>query len=263
METSSTSTGNLSIDSGFGRPIARLGKKTISIVANNDEIRENDIPVKDKIVIPKTSADKFIPVPDDTRERDILYICGPSGSGKSTYVVSYLNEYKRKYKKRPIFVLSALKEDETLDKVKGLKRIKLDDKMWSDPLEAEMFEESCVVADDVDVIGDKKIREACITLINQILEIGRHFKITLIMTNHLATNGKDTRRILNEAHSVTVFPHSSVHSIKYLMEKYVGVDKKDFKIAKASGSRWMTIHKNYPQVIMTERMIWQPQDDDS
>ncbi|MFM7981158.1 MAG: hypothetical protein ACKPKO_17760, partial [Candidatus Fonsibacter sp.] len=43
----------------------------------------------------------------------------------------------------------------------------------------------------------------------QILEIGRHFKIHCIVTNHLPTNGKDTRRILNEAHTVTYFPHSA------------------------------------------------------
>jgi len=257
------SNGNLSVNSVFGRPIAKIGKKVIKVIGNQDEINENEIPVTNKLVLPKNENMKFQQVPDETRERDILYITGPSGSGKSTYVVSYLNEYKRKYKRRPIFVLSSLKEDETLDKISGLKRIKLDDKMWSDPLEAEMFEESCVVADDVDVISDKKIREAVIILINQILEIGRHFKITLIMTNHLATAGRDTRRILNEAHSVTYFPHSgSSHGIKYLLTEYCGIDKKDMKIAKQSGSRWTTIFKNYPCVMMTEKMIWQPDQDD-
>lgn len=255
--------GNLSVNSCCGRPIAKLGKKIINVVGNYDDIVENDIPVTNKIVVPKTDPLKFQQVPDETRERDILYVTGPSGSGKSTYVVSYLNEYKKKYKRRPIYVLSSLKEDETLDKIKGLKRIKLDDKMWSDPLEAEMFEECCVVADDVDVISDRKIREAVIILINQILEIGRHFKITLIMTNHLATAGRDTRRILNEAHTITYFPHSgSSHGVKYLLTEYCGIDKKDMKIAKQSGSRWCTIFKNYPCVMMTEKMIWQPDQED-
>lgn len=257
------SNGNLSINSVCGRPIAKIGKKVVKVIGNQDEINDNEIPVTTKLVIPKTENMKFQQLPDETRERDILYITGPSGSGKSTYVVSYLNEYKKKYKRRPIFVLSSLQEDETLDKIKGLKRIKLDDKMWSDPLEAEMFEECCVVADDVDVIGDKKIRDAVIILINQILEIGRHFKITLIMTNHLATAGRDTRRILNEAHTITYFPHSgSSHGVKYLLTEYCGIDKKDMKIAKQSGSRWTTIFKNYPCVMMTEKMIWQPDQDD-
>jgi hypothetical protein len=257
------SRGNISINSCCGRPIAKLGKKIVNVVGNQDEIVENEIPVTNKLIVPSNDSNKFQQVPDETRERDILYVTGPSGSGKSTYVVNYLNEYKKKYKRRPIFVLSSLKEDETLDKVKDLKRIKLDEKMYNEPLEAEMFEECCVVADDVDVISDRKIREAVIILINQILEIGRHFKITLIMTNHLATAGKDTRRILNEAHTITYFPHSgSSHGIKYLLTEYCGIDKKDMKLAKQSGSRWTTIYKNYPCVMMTEKMIWQPDTED-
>jgi energy-coupling factor transporter ATP-binding protein EcfA2 len=255
--------GNISINSCCGRPIAKLGKKIVNIIGNQDEIRDNEISVTAKLVVPSSDASKFQQVPDETRERDILYVTGPSGSGKSTYVVNYLNEYKKKYKRRPIFVLSSLKEDETLDKVKDLKRIKLDEKMYNEPLEAEMFEECCVVADDVDVISDRKIREAVIILINQILEIGRHFKITLIMTSHLATSGRDTRRILNEAHSITYFPHSgSSHGIKYLLTEYCGIDKKDQQIAKRSGSRWCTVFKNYPCVMMVEKMVWQPDQED-
>jgi hypothetical protein len=257
------SSGAISINSGFGRPIAKLGKRIISIVSNHDEITQNEIPVRTSIILGKTDPLKFQHVPDDTKERDILYITGPSGSGKSTYTLNYLKEYRLKYKKRPIYVLSALKEDETLDKMPGLKRILVDDKMHTSPLEAELFADSCVVADDTDCISDKKIREAVITLINQILEIGRHFNISLIMTNHLATSGKDTKRILNESHAITYFPFSgAAHGIKYLLEEYAGVSKKDALKAKKSGSRWVTVFKNYPMVIMTETMMFQPDADD-
>ena len=65
------------------------------------------------------------------------------------------------------------------------------------------------IFDDIDVISDKKIREAVYDILNQVLEIGRRYKIHCVVTNHLPANGKDTRRILNEAHTVTYFPHSS------------------------------------------------------
>jgi GTPase SAR1 family protein len=254
--------GNITYE-GYGRPIARVGKTYINVVSNQDEINDNDIQVRTHLELPKTSPQKFQQVPDTTSERDILYVTGPSGSGKSTYVVNYCNEYKKKYPKRPIFVLSSLTEDETLDKVKGLRRIKLDEKMFEEPLEADMFEESCVIADDTDVISDKKIREAVITLINQILEIGRHFKTTLIMTNHLATAGRDTRRILNEAKTITYFPSSgSSHGIKYLLTEYCGISKKDMLRAKKAGSRWVTIFKNYPCVMMGEKFMFQPDCED-
>jgi len=246
----------------YGRPIAKIvgGKRKgiVSIVTDKQEIEDNDIRTADRYKLPNDGS-KFQQVPDTTRERDILYICGPSGSGKSTYTVNYCNEYKKAYPKRPIYVLSSLKEDETLDKVKGLKRIKLDERLYTEPLQAELFSDSLVIADDVDVISDKKIREAVIDLINQVLEIGRHFRTSLIMTSHLSSNGKDTRRILNEANSITYFPHSgSTHSIKYLLEEYCGIDKKASKYIKQTDSRWATIFRNYPCYAMVETEIFKP-----
>ena len=44
--------------------------------------------------------------------------------------------------------------------------------------------ESVIIFDDIDVISDKKIRDGVYALLNQVLEIGRHFKITCLMTNH-------------------------------------------------------------------------------
>ena len=46
------------------------------------------------------------------------------------------------------------------------------------------------IFDDINVISDKKIREAVYSILNQTLELGRHFKIHRIVTHHLPTNGK-------------------------------------------------------------------------
>ncbi|MFM7982185.1 MAG: hypothetical protein ACKPKO_22985, partial [Candidatus Fonsibacter sp.] len=101
----------------------------------------------------------------------------------------------------------------------------------------------------------KKIREAVYNILNQILEIGRHFKIHCIVTNHLPTNGKDTRRILNEAHTITYFPHSAGGKIKYLLEGYVGLDRKQIAYMKRQRSRACTIFKNYPQCYLLQNEI--------
>ena len=92
-------------------------------------------------------------------------------------------------------------------------------------------------------------------VLNQVLEIGRHYKIHCVVTNHLPTNGKDTRRILNEAHTVTYFPHSAGGKIKYLLEEYVGLDKKQVAYMRKQNSRWCTIFKNYPQCYVVEHEI--------
>ena len=230
----------------LGRPVSKIigGKynnKIVSVAVDEEEKEE----VNREFTHLTLDEGKFQQIPDTTKNRDILYITAPSGAGKSTYL------------------FSALTEDETIDQLKDIKRIKVDDTLVSDPLDIKEFEKSCVVFDDIDVIGNKHIREAVYKILNQILELGRHHHITCIITNHLATNGKDTRRILNECGSITYFPSSgSVKGINYLLETYCGLDKKDILKAKKIKSRWITVFKHYPQIMMGEKSIWLLSEDD-
>ena len=137
---------------------------------------------------------KFQQIPDTTKERDIIYITGPSGSGKSTYVRKYLEQYKKKNKDKPIYMFSSLPDDESLDSIEP-QRIRLDESIYQDPIEIEDLANSVVIFDDIDVMCVKTIRDAVYNILNKTLEIGRHFKITALVTNHLPTNGKETRRI--------------------------------------------------------------------
>ncbi|MFM7989547.1 MAG: AAA family ATPase, partial [Candidatus Fonsibacter sp.] len=107
---------------------------------------------------------------------EILYITGPSGSGKSTHTRKYLEQYVKQFKGRPIYLFSSLPSDESLDKIKP-KRIKLDESLHTDPIKVQEFRESVCIFDDIVAISDKKIREAVYNILNQILDIGRHFKI--------------------------------------------------------------------------------------
>ena len=199
-----------------GRPLARIdgGKYSGRVVSVSDQFLNSKQQEPDDSLIQEfrqlkiANDSKFQHIPDTTKEREILYITGPSGSGKSTYTRKYLEQHKKKYKNRPIYLFSSLPSDDSLDKV-GPKRIKLDERMHTDPIKVEELRESICIFDDIDVISDKKIREAVYDILNQVLEIGRHYKIHCVVTNHLPTNGKDTRRILNEAHTVTYFPHNS------------------------------------------------------
>ena len=100
---------------------------------------------------------KFVPFPNTKTEREILYITGCSGSGKSTFTRMYLEQYKKKYKSREIYMFSSLKEDKSLDAIKP-KRFIIDDSLYLDPIKAEDLKDSAVIFDDIDVIGDKKIK---------------------------------------------------------------------------------------------------------
>ena len=221
-----------------GRPLARIdgGKYSGRVVSVSDQFASNakegdDGLIKEFRQLKIANDSKFQHIPDTTKERSIFYITGPSGSGKSTYTRKYLEQYKKKFKNRPIYLFSSLPTDESLDKIKP-KRFKLNEALHEDPIKVAELAESMCIFDDIDVISNKKIREAVYDILNQILEIGRHYKIACICTNHLPTNGRETRRILNEAHTITYFPHSAGGKIKYLLEEYVGLDRKQMAYIK-------------------------------
>ena len=197
---------------------------------------------------------KFQLIPNTKTERDKLYITGPSGSGKSTFVRKYLEPYKKVYKDNPIYLFSSLPDDESLDDIEP-KRVRIDETLYEDPIPIKEFSNSVIIFDDIDVISDKKIRDAVYSLLNQVLEIGRHFKISCLMTNHLPSNRSDTRRILNECHVFVYFPRSSSSKIKYVLLEYLGLDKKQIKDFKKQNSRWISISKNFPGVWLAEHSV--------
>lgn len=243
----------------IGRPLAKitggaLDKRLIS-VAPQGEVNSKTDKTFSCLTLPEDAT--FQVVPDTKKERDILYITGPSGSGKTTFTAGYLEQYKKKYPKNPIYIFSALKEDETLDKISGVKRIKIGANLISDPLEIDDLEDSCCVFDDIDVISDKKHREAVYKILNSILETGRHTKTSCINTNHLPTNKGETRRILNESHIVVYSPHAGwVRGVNYLLTEYVGLSKQEVSAITKMNSRWACMFKNVALMIMTARRLF-------
>ena len=181
--------------------------KIVSIADDNeaDEVKKGF----DKIEL--KDGQKFSPYPNTSIEREICYITGPSGSGKSTWCKNYLKEWV-KVNKKPIYLFSSLSEDSSLDDLKP-QRIKLDT-LVEDPLDIKEFEEGCItVFDDIDNLSNKKIRDSVYGVLNNILEIGRHFKISCLVTNHLPCMGKDGRRIINECSRVVYFPKSGSNGL--------------------------------------------------
>ena len=112
-----------------------------------------------------------------------------------------------------------------------------------------------MIFNDIDVISDRKVRDEVYKLLNKVLEIGRRFHVSCLCTNHLPTNGKYTRRILNEAHQVVDFPPSASGRLKYLLTDCLGLEEKQVANFRRQNSRWRCIYKNYPQIHMLEHEI--------
>ena len=62
--------------------------------------------------------------------------------------------------------------------------------------------------------------------------------------------------LLSESHAIVLFPaNMSGRASKYLLENYLGFDKKQVEKIKHVNSRAVAILKSYPMVVLTEKQI--------
>ena len=193
----------------------------------------------------------------DKTER--CYIAGQSESGKSYYIGQYLEQLIKVFKNKKIYVFSDVEADPSIDDVfkgkKNMIRFSLDAELLDkDPIEPKLFKDSICVFDDIDSIQNPKILKYVQTLRDSILKRGRHENITCLITSHLLTNYKDTRIILNECNNIVLFCRAgSTYSIKYFLQKYIGLDKNEIHKVLNLPSRWVSINKNANQYVLYEK----------
>jgi hypothetical protein len=203
-------------------------------------------------------GDKFQLIPNTKKERIINYIFGQSGSGKSYWITEFCKQYKKIYQSNPIYLFSSLDNDETIDKLNA-KRINLNDDFLNTDLTMEDFQNSMLIFDDCDCIKDKKIKNKVFSILNSVLETGRHKNISVCFVSHVGTKGAETKTILNECHNLVMFPKTMGNaSLKYILDAYGGLDKNEINYIKTMDSRWVCICKTYPKVIVSEKEIFIP-----
>ena len=245
--------------SGIGIPICKivgdtkLNNKIVSMTEDDGD----DEYVRYVKEIQLEGDNKFELIPDTKATRQCVFFSGPAGVGKSYAMASYLRNYKKDYKDRPIYLFSEKESDEVLDKIKDIKRVKMDDSLISDPLDLKDFydEPCCVVMDDIDSL-EKKLKAAVYLLLNKLLKVGRSYKISVLVSSHTSCDGAQTKSMLNEATIIMWYPTCYNRNIKYLCESYVGMNKSDIAIMKSHKSRFCAYVKAFPSCIVQAKNIW-------
>lgn len=238
--------------------IENVGRK-IATINNNKKLKSTVISVSetvDDIMKPfddlKIQEGNFQYIPDKTRERDTIFVCGVSGSGKSYFCGQYLREYRKTYKDAPIYIISEGDEDTALDDIKNIKRIKLDDELLENPISWKDFEGPCAVLfDDIDALTGS-LYKYVYELRDKLLKNGRKNLITVVTTSHTCT-GHDLKAVLSESNVIVFFMGNYNRALKYLLENYVGLNKKGIEALRRKKSRWTCFIKSYPNVILQER----------
>ena len=193
---------------------------------------------------------EVIPVFDTTQERSVFMVCGMSGSGKSTFTAKLCKVYHNQYPDNKIILFSNKPSDPVFDRLSYVDRITITEDILKDPITLNELEKSLVVFDDVECTTNKDIDKELIRISDLILQQGRSYKTSFVYITHQSNNYKATRNILNECHSITVFPAMvTKYSLTYLLKSYFGFDKPEIaKICKLP-SRWVTVYKCPPVVL--------------
>lgn len=190
------------------------------------------------------------PIPN-MKKRDVMYVSAPSGAGKSVFTSIYANNFKKIYPERKIYLISRLDEDESIDKINGLERIILDESFLENPIDVKELHNSLVIFDDVDTIRNKDLKGEVKGLMDDILQCGRHENIYTIITSHMLNNNKETRIIMAEQTSITVFPNSgSTRFITYCLKQYLGLSSDEIRRILKLPSRWVMIYTHSPRYVL-------------
>lgn len=217
-----------------------------SIYAKNKAIQDSD-----KFTIENGSLE---PTVNFRQQRDVLYIAGPSGAGKSTYASKYIKNYLTIYPDHEVYIFSKVSEDEAFDKY-PITRIPINEETFmEEQLSLDDFNDCLVIFDDIDTIPDKNLCWVVCNLRDQILEMGRHNRVSCVITSHQIMNYKATRTSINESHTVTFFPRGgAVKQIKSFLNTYIGLDNKKITKVLETRSRWVTVSKTYPTYLFYEK----------
>jgi hypothetical protein len=200
---------------------------------------------------------RLAPRPKKEKERMTLFVAGESGAGKSWFVREYAKRYKAMFSRNPIYLISYLDRDETLDEYKEIIRLDafqaefLDECMELD-LETE-FSNALVIFDDIDSIVNKKTKEKIYGLLNKMLRIGRHFGISVAYMGHELYSSHELKQILNESMTITFFPKFlNYKKLKYLLEQYFGLSKEQIERIRAIRDRSVTYVKGSDKIILSD-----------
>lgn len=248
--------GSFNEDEDAWQPIAVLHSKTSprdGLCLLVDAHQRSIVPTRD-VVLPE--GEYFALEPTNLEDgRDVIMVGGKSGSGKSHTARNFAQRYHILWPKRPVYVISYLKHDDTLDALKFLKRMDPAVDFKDGPPPLDKFTESLTIFDDIEGFqrDDPEIHDLLQQTIDMIATTGRHNQASLLVASHLLTDYKRTRLFLGEAQKFVLFPNGcSMKQMTNLLGLYGGCDTDELRRIRKLPSRWVALCTTFPSLVLYE-----------
>jgi hypothetical protein len=247
--------GNFNPKDDTFQPIAVLHSRTSprdGLCLMLDSKQRSILPTRD-VVLP--DGEYFAIEPTNLEDgRDVIMVGGKSGSGKSHTARNFAQRYHMLWPKRPIFLISFLRHDDTLDALKFLTRV--DPEEFQDgPLPLDKFTKSLTIFDDIEGFqrDNPELHDMLQQCIDMIATTGRHNSSSLLVASHLLTDYKRTRLFLGEAHKFVLFPNGcSMKQMTNLLGLYGGCDTDELRRIRRLPSRWVALCTTFPSLVLYE-----------
>lgn len=238
------------------QPIAVLHSKTSprdGLCLLVDTKKRSIVPTRD-VSLPE--GEYFALEPTNIEDgRDVIMVGGKSGSGKSHTARNFAQRYHILWPKRPVFVISYLRHDDTLDALNFLKRVDPSEFLKDGPPSLDYFSKSLTIFDDIEGFqrDDPDLHNLLQQTIDMIATTGRHNQASLFVASHLLTDYKRTRLFLGEAQKFVLFPNGcSMKQMTNLLGLYGGCDTDELRRIRKLPSRWVALCTTFPSLVLYE-----------
>lgn len=239
--------------------------KEIKNVYFVDDDDDNNEKKKEKLnhIRLNNKDENFFPAINDfekTQQTQKVYICGESGCGKTSFIIAYCFNFHKMYPNNKILLFSSKNEDETIDKLDYIERVKITDDMLAHPYTlaeiSSLSKPSLCVFDDIEDFPNKKLTKEIDRLLNEIIRNGRSYGIFCCYTHHQPSDYKQTRNLLYEATHVVTFPaRCAKNSYDYLYNNKLHLNKRAINTLNNTKTNFVCIKKKIPKCIITNNYL--------
>lgn len=242
---------NLTFEQGKNNtPISKDKNNVIYLTTNNGVQKINNL--KNNFIVPYIKQDM----------NNRTYIAGNSGCGKSYFIKKYIKAYKKLYPEQDVFIFSILDNDPTLDDVEHL--ITRIDINKIDEFEVSDFKDCLAIFDDY--VGLPLRQQKLLNYYKDILlKTGRHNGIDVITCNDKLLGGIHSIKDILHSQMIIIYPATGGNKTEirnFLKNKLSFNEANIKKVVNNKTSRWVAIHKAYPQYVVTENEIYLVNEDE-